>query len=151
MDNNVIANLIDTIINDNRAATWSDSEIIEKLIKCGLEEKDFIHYGFEDFVEDYFCIDDEDDDNDFLQDLIDDAETEEMIGYWLEELVSSFGKNSVDELTAEEISIEIDDIKGTISNESIVLGISEFAEQNIKQYEAYLKVLEEMLKNKEEN
>ena len=97
-------------------------------------------------------IDEEyEDDNDFLQDLMDDAETEEMIGYWLEELVSSFGKNSVDELTAEEISIEIDDTKGTISNESIVLGISEFAEQNIKQYEAYLKVLEEMLKNKEEN
>lgn len=101
--------------------------------------------GFEDEDEEY------DDDNDFLQDLMDDAETEEIIGYWLEQLVASFGKSNVDELTAKEIGIEIDDIKGTISNELIVLGISEFAEQNIKQYEAYLKVLEEMLKNKEEN
>ena len=151
MDSNVITNLIDTVIEDNRAATWSDSEIIEKLIKCGLEEKDFIRYGFGDFVEDYFNNDDEDDDNDFLQDLMDDAETEEMIGYWLEQLLVSFGKSNVDELTAEEISIEIDDIKGTISNESIVLGISEFAEKNIEHYEAYLEVLEEMLKNKEEN
>jgi hypothetical protein len=151
MDSNVITNLIDAIIKDNRAATWSDNEIIEKLIKCGLEEKDFIRYGFGDFVEDYFNNDDEDDDNDFLQGLMDDAETEEMIGYWLEQLLDSFGKSNVDELTAEEISIEIDDIKGTISNESIVLGISEFAEKNIEQYEAYLEVLEEMLKNKEEN
>lgn len=96
-------------------------------------------------------IDEEyEDDNDFLQDLMDDAETEEMIGYWLEQLVASFGKSNVDELTAKEIGIEIDDIKGTISNESIVLGISEFAEQNIKQYEAYLKVLEKMLNNKED-
>lgn len=149
MDSNVITNLIDTIIEDNRAATWSDSEIIEKLIKCGLEEKDFIRYGFGDFVEDYFNNDDEDDDNDFLQGLIDDAETEEMIGYWLEQLLDSFGKSNVNELTSEEISIEIDDIKGTISNESIVLGISEFAEDNIKQYEAYLRVLEEMIESKE--
>ena len=146
MNSNVITNLINTIINDNRAATWNDSEIIEKLIDCGLEKQDFIQYGFEDFVEDYF---NDDDDNDFLQDLLDEADTEEMIDCWLDQLLEVTGKSSVDELTAEEILVEIDDIKGTISNESIVLGISEFAEQNIKQYKTYLEKLEEMLKNKE--
>ena len=104
-------------------------------------------------IEDELDIVDEeyDDDNDFLQDLIDEDITEEMIECWLDQLLEFTGKSSLDELTAEEISVEIDDIKGTISNESIVLGISEFAEKNIEQYEAYLEVLEEMLKNKEEN
>ena len=100
--------------------------------------------GFED---DY---DDDDDDNDFLQDLLDEDETESFIECWLNQLLEATGKPNVDELTAEEIRAEIDDIKGTISNEEIVLGISEFAEKNIEQYEAYLERLEEMLKNKEE-
>lgn len=99
-------------------------------------------------------IDDEEytdeDDNDFLQDLMDDAETEEMIECWLEQLLETTGKSSVDELIVEEIRIEIDDIKGTIQNEEIVLGISEFAEKNIAQYKAYLEVLEDMLNNREE-
>lgn len=104
--------------------------------------------NFEDELD---IVDEEyDDDNDFLQDLMDEAVTEEMIECWLDQLLESTGKSSLDELTAEEIRVEIDDIEGTISNESIVLGISEFAEKNIEQYEAYLKVLEEMLKNKEE-
>lgn len=115
-------------------------------------------YGYEpahllDFegLGEYEFEDDIDDDNDFLQDLADEAETEEMIGYWLEQLLESTGKSDVDELTAEEIRAEIEDIKGTIRNEEIVIGISEFAEKNIEQYKAYLKVLEEMLNNKEEN
>ena len=91
-------------------------------------------------------IDEEDDDNDFLQDLIDEAETDEMIEYWFGQLLEATGKSTVDELTAEEIRKEIDEIKGTISNEEIVLGISEFAEKNIEHFEAYLEILEEMLK-----
>lgn len=95
-------------------------------------------------------IDEEyDADNDFLQGLMDDAETEEMIKCWLEQLLETTGKSNVDELTAEEIITEIEDVKGTIQNEKIVLGISEFAEKNIEHFEAYLKVLEEMLSNKE--
>ena len=93
----------------------------------------------------------DDDDNDFLQGLMDEAETEETIDIWLEQLLESTGKSNVDELTTEEILVEIDNIKGTIQNEEIVLGISEFAEKNIEQYEAYLEVLEKMLNNKEEN
>ena len=93
----------------------------------------------------------EDDDNDFLQELMDDAETEEMIECWLKQLLEATGKSNVDELTTEEIRVEIDGIKGTISNESILIGVSEFAEKNIEQHEAYLEVLEEMLNNKEDN
>ena len=91
-----------------------------------------------------------DDDNDFLQDLMDEAVMEETINIWIEQLLEPTGKSNVDELTAEEIRVEIDDIKGTIRNEEIVLGISEFAEENIKQFEAYLEMLEKMLNNKEE-
>lgn len=147
MDVNVIYNLIDTIIRDNKEACWSDSEIIEKLLDCGLEEQDFIQYGFEDFVEDYF----NDDDDDFMQGLADEAETEETINIWLEQLLELTGKSNTDELTAEEIRAEIKEIKGTIRNEEIVLGISEFAEKNIEHFEAYLEVLEEMLTTRKEN
>ena len=104
--------------------------------------------NFEDELD---VIDEEyDDDNDFLQDLMDDAETEETITIWLDNLLEATDKSNIEELTAEEIRAEIEEIKGTIENESIVIGISEFAEKNIAQYEAYLEVLEEMLKNKEE-
>ena len=106
---------------------------------------EIINKDDDDLDEDY------DDDNDFLQDLMDEAVTEENIEIWLDQLLESTGKSNVDELTAEEIRAEIDDIKGTIRNEEIVLGISEFAEENIKQFEVYLEVLEEMLNNKEES
>ena len=99
------------------------------------------------------CFDEgfeDDDDNDFLQELADDTETEEMIGHWFEQLLESTGKSNVNELTAEEILIEIDGVRGTIQNEEILLGVSEFAEKNIEQHEAYLEVLEDMLNNKEE-
>ena len=145
MDSNVIANLIDTIIKDNRAATWNDSEIIEKLLNCGLKEQDFIQYGFEDFVANYF----NDDDNDFLQDLMDEDAMEETINIWLDMLLEATGKTNTDELTAEEISAEIEEVQGTIENEEILLGVSEFAEGNIADLKAYLEVLNEMLKNKE--
>ena len=96
-------------------------------------------------------FDEEDDDNDFLQDLADKATTEEMVNFWLEQLLEPTGKSNVDELTIEEINAEIQEIKGTIENEKIFLGVSEFAEENISQFEAYLEVLEKLLNNKEEN
>lgn len=88
------------------------------------------------------------DENDFLQDLMDESEAEEMIDFWLEQLLETTGKSDPTELTTEEIRAEIEEIKGTISNESIVLGISEFAEKNIEHFEGYLEVLEEMLHQK---
>lgn len=98
----------------------------------------------------YEITNEDDDENDFLQGLMDEAETEETIKIWIEQLLDSTGKSNVDELTTEEILVEIEGVKGTIQNEEIVLGISEFAEKNIEHFEAYLKVLEEMLNNKEE-
>lgn len=91
-----------------------------------------------------------DEDDDFLQGLMDEAMAEESIQIWLEQLLEATGKSNTKELTAEEIRAEIEDVKGTISNEEIVLGISEFAEENIAHYESYLEMLEEMLKTKKE-
>ena len=145
MNRNIIANLIDTIIKDNRAATWSDSEIIDKLIDCGLEEKDFVEYGFEDFVEDYF----NNDDNDFLQDLIDEECIEETINIWLDMLLEATGKTTTDELTVEEVRAEIEEVQGTISNERMWALAEDIHYENIEQLAAYLKVLEEMLNDKE--
>jgi hypothetical protein len=53
MDKQVVINLINTIIRDGRDATWCESDIIEKLMKCGLTEWDLIEYGFGDLVSDY--------------------------------------------------------------------------------------------------
>ena len=86
-----------------------------------------------------------DHDNDFLEDLLDDDETESFIECWLDQLLEATGKHNVDALTEEEIRAEIDDVKGTIDNESIVIGISEFAEKNIEHHKAYLTRLEDML------
>ena len=61
MDKNAITNLINAAIEAGHDATLCDSDIIEHLIDCGLTEKDFIEYGFGDFVEDYFKEPDWDD------------------------------------------------------------------------------------------
>lgn len=88
--------------------------------------------------------------NDFLQDLIDDDITQEFIETWKEQLLEATGKASIKDLTIEEIKTEIADVKGTIDNETILIGVTEFAEENIEHYQAWLEILEEMLKNKEE-
>ena len=91
-------------------------------------------------------LDEIDDDNDFLQDLADEAEIEETIGYWLEQLLVSFGKTNVEELTANEIKVEIEEVKGSIQNYQIWDD-----KHAIATCGEYLKVLEEMLNNKEDN
>lgn len=88
-----------------------------------------------------------DDDNGFLQSLIDDDCIEETINIWLDMLLEATGKTNTDELSAEEIQAEIEEVKGTIRNEEALLGVSEFAEDNILQMVKYLKRLEEMLLN----
>jgi hypothetical protein len=92
-----------------------------------------------------------DDDNDFLQGLIDDDCIEETIKIWLDNLLEATGKSSVDELTVEEIRAEIEEMRGTIRNEECLLGVYEYAEDNLKQMFKYLDRLEEMLNGKEEN
>lgn len=102
------------------------------------------------FKDELDIIDEEyEDDNDFLQDLIDDDCIEETITIWLDNLLETTGKSSIDELTAEEIRAEIEEMKGAIRNEECLLGVYEFAEDNLKQMFKYLERLEEMLNNKE--
>ena len=104
--------------------------------------------NFEDELD---IVDEEyDDDNDFLQDLLEDDLIEETIAIWLDNLLEFTGKSNIEELTSEEIRAEIEEMHGTIRNEEALLGVYEFAEGNIKQMVKYLERLEEMLNNKEE-
>lgn len=104
------------------------------------------------FEDELNIVDEEyDDDNDFLQDLMDEANMEETIEIWLDNLLESTGKSNIYELTAEEIQVEIEEVKGTIRNEEALLGVYEFAEGNIKQMVKYIERLEEMLITRKEN
>ena len=69
-----------------------------------------------EFDDDTFDIDDDDD---FLEVLADAAETEEMIAHWLEMLCEANNVDNVDDLTAKDIEYEIDQVEGTIENESM--------------------------------
>ena len=89
-------------------------------------------------------------DDDFLQALADKLATKSMVEYWIEQLLKSIGKSTQNELTNEEIRKEIEEIKGTIRNEEILIGITDYAEENIKQFETYIEKLEEMLNDKED-
>ena len=87
-------------------------------------------------------------DDDFLQALADELATKSMVEYWIEQLLESTGKSNTNELTNEEIRKEIEEVKGTIRNEEILIGITDYVEENIKQFEAYIEKLEEMLNDK---
>ena len=71
-------------------------------------------------------------DDDFLQALADESATKSMVEYWIEQLLKSTGKSNTNELT----------------NEEILNGITDYAEENIKQFEAYIEKLKEMLNDK---
>ena len=79
-------------------------------------------------------------------------DSEETIEIWLEALLETTKKSSVDDLTAEEIQHEVDEVKGTIENESIWASDDEddMHSGNIRTLEAYLVVLNEMLENAKE-
>ena len=87
-------------------------------------------------------------DDDFLQALADELATKSMVEYWIEQLLESTGKSNTNELTNEEIRKEIEEVKNTIQNEEILIGITDYVEENIKQFEAYIEKLEEMLNDK---
>ena len=87
-------------------------------------------------------------DDDFLQALADKSETKLIVEYWIEQLLESTGKSNTNELTNEEIRKEIEEVKKTIRNEEIFIGITDYAEENIKQFETYIEKLEEMLNDK---
>ena len=92
-----------------------------------------------------------DDDNDFLQDLMDESAIKEMIAFWMKQLLESTGKSNIDELTVEEILTEIEDIKGAIDNERLWEIASDGDEpinphtENIIVLREYLEILEKML------
>ena len=79
----------------------------------------------------------------------------ETVQIWLDDLVERTGCDTVDQLTREEILAEVEEVRGTISNERIwELGydgeepINPHTENIIVLVE-YLEVLDDMLKNKE--
>lgn len=80
----------------------------------------------------------------------------ETVQIWLDDLVERTGCDTVDQLTREEILAEVEEVRGTISNERIwELGydgeepINPHTENIIVLVE-YLEVLDDMLKNKED-
>ena len=87
-------------------------------------------------------------DDDFLQALADESVIKSMAEHWIEQLLKSTGKSNTNELTNEEIRKEIEEVKGTIRNEEILIGITDYAEENIKQFEVYIEKLEKMLSDK---
>lgn len=111
---------------------------------CGADESS-IDNGEYDTDDEY------DDNNDFLSEIAIEAVDEETVNIWVDALLETTGKSDVNDLTAEEIRKEIEEVKGTISNEAITLGLPDsFAEENIRTLKAYLGRLETMLNNKEE-
>ena len=79
----------------------------------------------------------------------------ETVKIWLDALLENKNKMLIDELTIDEIKAEIEEVKGTISNEHLwELGydgeesINPHSE-NIMILMEYLEMLEEMLKEKE--
>ena len=79
----------------------------------------------------------------------------ETVQIWLDDLVERTGCDTVDQLTREEILAEVEEVRGTISNERIwELGYDEEEPinphtENIMVLVEYLEVLDDMLKNKE--
>ena len=129
-------------VDEDEATDIALSEICEKLYKA------LPDLNIEVSVE----LDEEridEDDNDFLQDLIDEADIEATIEIWLGALLKATGKTTTDELTVEEIRAEIEEVQGTISNERVWALSDDIHYENIEQLSAYLKVLEEMLNDKE--
>ena len=68
----------------------------------------------------------------------------ETVQIWLDDLLEMTGKATLAELTADELSAEVEEVKGTIENEKIWGN-----EHNIIDLEEYLCVLNKMLAGKE--
>ena len=53
-ETDVIKNLMDAVAEYGQEAAWSDNDIIDTLVSCGITQEDFRKYGKEDFVKEYF-------------------------------------------------------------------------------------------------
>lgn len=69
----------------------------------------------------------------------------EFLNVWTEELLKNNNKKSLDDLTAEELSTEIEEVKGTISNERLWAHADSIHEENVANLVEYLGLLEECL------
>lgn len=61
-EKNAIKNLIEAMCNYALEYSWTDTDAIDTLVECGIEEQDFIDCGYAECVEEYFK-DDEKDEN----------------------------------------------------------------------------------------
>ena len=66
----------------------------------------------------------------------------ETVKIWLDDLLKSTGKSTTEQLTREEILAEIEEIRGTISNERLWARADPIHEENIVVLIEYLIVLE---------
>ena len=74
----------------------------------------------------------------------------ELIKIWLTMLLQKYNKRFTIHLTQDEINNEIDEVKSTIENEKIWAEVDSIHESNISSLNAYLNVLYEILKEKED-
>ena len=76
--------------------------------------------------------------------------SDEMINFWFDELLIKKGKTFTNQLTAEEIQEEIEEVEGTISNEKLWALTDDMHYQNIADLTAYLERLNELLTDDEQ-
>lgn len=53
-DLSIVKNLIKAMSDYGMEYSWTDSDIIDTLIDCGITKQDFIDCGYGDFVKNYF-------------------------------------------------------------------------------------------------
>lgn len=70
----------------------------------------------------------------------------EIINIWLENLLAQHNKKELSELTAKEIQVEIEEIKGTIENEELWAKCNPIHLENIITLNEYLERLKNILK-----
>lgn len=66
------------------------------------------------------------------------------INIWLDNLLKTTNKTTFDDLTEQEILVEIEDVEGTISNERLWAHADSIHEENIAVLVEYLEVLNEL-------
>ena len=66
------------------------------------------------------------------------------INIWLDNLLKTTSKTTLDDLTEQEILVEIEDVEGTISNERLWAHVDSIHEENIAVLVEYLEVLNEL-------
>ena len=138
----------DTIIvsngNETEVKTTFDSSMDDERERLLFALANYLGYNTTevlnwDELECYKLIE-EDEEEDESEDLL--LPDEEMIEFWINTLLKTNNKNTIKDLTIEEIRKEKEEVKATIKNEIVALnGGSENAIQNIVNYEHYWAVL----------